>query len=111
VDRIASSISAIGRPAAFEIDTAALEAEDAKFVLLEKRAILSIRKGRAHQLRGGALISERSEDWDRVEVIYRDEALFIQRVLWYGSDVIIEEPLSLRAALISHLEEAVKLHG
>lgn len=111
VDRIASSISAIGRPAAFEIDTSALEAEDAKFVLLEKRAVLSIRKGRAHQLRSDALISERSEDWDRVEVIYRDESLFIQRVLWYGSDVIIEEPLSLRNALISHLEEAVKLHG
>lgn len=111
VDRITSSIVIIGRASAFEVDYNALNAEDSKFQALSERAVLAIRKGRAERLRGLGKVSEIDADWDRVEISYRDEASFLQRVLWYQSDVVIEEPSSLRENLISRLEEAVMLHG
>jgi len=111
VDRIASSIAIIGRASAFEVDSGALNAEDSKYQALSERAVLAIRKGRAERLRGLGKVSEIDADWDRVEISYRDEASFLQRVLWYQGDVVIEGPSSLRENLISRLEEAVKLHG
>lgn len=111
VDRINSSITTVGRAGAYEVDKDALDAEEDSYSYQIKSAVLSLRKGRAPQLRTGSKISEKSADWDSVEVTYRSEENFLQRVLWYGTDVIIEEPASLRAALIERLESAVKLHG
>jgi len=111
VDRIASSIAIIGRSSAFDIDSDALNAEDSKYQALSESAVLAIRKGRAERLRGLGKVSEIDADWDRVEISYRDEASFLQRVLWYQGDVVIEGPSSLRENLISRLEAAVKLHG
>lgn len=111
VDRISSSISPQGRAGAYEIDVEALQAEEAKFLGAMKTACLSIRKGKAPQLRSGAVISEKNADWDEVQLEYRSEENLIQRVLWYGTDVIVEEPLELRTAIIQRLEEAVALHG
>ncbi len=111
VDRIASSIATVGRPSAFEVDSDALNEEDSKYQALSERAVLAVRKGRADRLRSIGAVSEIDADWDRVEIAYRDEASFIQRVLWYEGDVVIESPTSLRENLVSRLEEAVKLHG
>jgi proteasome accessory factor B len=111
VDRIASSIATVGRPSAFEVDSDALNEEDSKYQALSERAVLAVRKGRADRLRSIGAVSEIDADWDRVEIAYRDEASFIQRVLWYEGDVVIEGPISLRENLVSRLEEAVKLHG
>jgi proteasome accessory factor B len=111
VDRITSSIATVGRPSAFEVDSDALNEEDSKYQALSERAVLAVRKGRADRLRSIGAVSEIDADWDRVEIAYRDEASFIQRVLWYEGDVVIEGPISLRENLVSRLEEAVKLHG
>jgi proteasome accessory factor B len=111
VDRITSSIATIGRPSAFEVDSDALNEEDSKYQALSERAVLAVRKGRADRLRSIGAVSEIDADWDRVEITYRDEASFIQRVLWYEGDVVIEGPTSLRENLVSRLEEAVKHHG
>ena len=111
VDRISSSISLQGRAGAYEIDVDALQAEEAKFLGAMKTAHLSIRKGKAPQLRSGAVVMEKNADWDEVQLQYRSEENVIQRVLWYGTDVIVEEPLELRTAIIRRLEEAVALHG
>lgn len=111
IDRIASSIATVGRSSAFEVDVSALEQEDSKYKSLSERAVLSIRKGKAERLRSTAQVSEINADWDRVEITYRDEASFLQRVLWYGTDVVIEEPLELRNNLVARLEAAVELHG
>ena len=111
IDRIASSIATVGRSSAFEVDVSALEQEDSKYKSLSERAVLSIRKGKAERLRSTAQVSEINADWDRVEITYRDEASFLQRVLWYGTDVVIEEPLELRNNLAARLEAAVELHG
>lgn len=111
VDRINSTITTVGRAGAYEVDKDALAAEENSYASQVKSAVLSIRKGRAPQLRTGSKVSEKSADWDCVEVTYRSEENFLQRVLWYGTDVIIEEPATLRDTLIQRLESAVKLHG
>jgi proteasome accessory factor B len=111
VDRIASSIATIGRPSSFEVDFDALNEEDSKYQALSENAVLAVRKGRADRLRSIGAVSEIDADWDRVEIAYRDEASFIQRVLWYEGDVVIESPVGLRENLVSRLEEAVELHG
>ena len=111
IDRIASSIATVGRSGAFEVDALALEQEDSKYKSISERAVLSVRKGKAERLRHGSQVAEINADWDRVEITYRDEASFLQRVLWYGTDVVIEEPLALRNHVVARLEAAVELHG
>lgn len=111
VDRISSSISLQGRSGSYEVDVELLNAEEAKYLGEMKSAVLAVRKGKAPQLRNGASVTEKNADWDRVELEYRSEENLIQRVLWYGTDVIVEAPLELRQAVISRLEGAVKLHG
>jgi proteasome accessory factor B len=111
VDRIASSISFQGRPASYEIDSEALVAEEAKFLGGMKKASIAVRKGKAPQLRVGAKVKEKNADWDLIEIEFRNEESLLQRVLWYGTDVVIEEPINLREAIISRLEKAVELHG
>ena len=111
VDRISSTISLQGRPDAYEVDSEALIEEEAKYFNQLKRARIAVRKGKAPQLRLGTLIHEKNADWDLVEIEYRSEENLIQRVLWYGTDALIEEPENLREAIISRLEKAVELHG
>lgn len=111
VDRISSSISLQGRPGAYQVDVDALIAEEGKYGAEIKRALIAVRKGKAQQLRLGADIREQNADWDLIELDYRSEDHLIQRVLWYGTDAIIEGPENLRAAIISRLEKAVEAHG
>jgi proteasome accessory factor B len=111
VDRISSSISLKGRPAAYEVDSDAIIVEEAKYLGEMKKARIALRKGKAPQLRSGALIREKDSDWDLVELEYRSEENLIQSVLWYGTDAVVEEPEYLREAIISRLEKAVELHG
>ncbi len=111
VDRISSSISLQGRPAAYEVDSDALIAEEAKYLGEMKKARIAVRKGKAPQLRSGAFIQEKNSDWDLVELEYRSEENLIQRVLWYGTDAVVEEPEYLRESIISRLEKAFELHG
>ncbi len=111
VDRISSTISLQGRAGAYEVDSEALISEEAKYLGEIKKARIAIRKGKAPQLRLGAVIQEKNADWDLVELDYRSEENLIQRVLWYGTDAVIEEPESLRDSIISRLERAVEAHG
>lgn len=111
VDRINSSVTTEGRSGSYEVDKELLLSEEAKYSAQLKNAVLSIRKGKAPQLRTGADISEKNADWDTVKVSYRSEENLLQRILWYGTDVIVEEPIDLRKELISRLEKAVQLHG
>lgn len=111
VDRINSTVTTEGRAGAYEVDKNLLNSEEEKYSSQLNSAVISIRKGKAPQLRINAEISEKSADWDIAKVTYRSDENFLQKVLWYGTDVIIEEPAKLRAELISRLESAVKLHG
>jgi proteasome accessory factor B len=111
VDRINSTVSTSGRSGAYEIDQTLLEAEEAKYSAQLKSAVVAIRKGKAQSLRTGAIISEKNADWDLCTVQYRSDENLLQRVLWYGTDAVIEEPQYLRDELVSRLEKAVLLHG
>lgn len=111
VDRIRSEVSTIGAASAFEVDIEALDAEEHSFDEKLQTAVIALRKGKAPQLRSGVLVSEIDSDWDRVEVLYKSSENLIQRVLWYGTDAKILEPLELQNDLIRRVEEAVALHG
>lgn len=111
VDRITSSISKNGRAHAFEIDQAALLEQDQAFEAKLQTAVVSARKGKAPQLRKGAAVEEIDSDWDLLRISYQSRDAIIQRLLWYGTDVIIKEPLDLRTEIIARLEKAVALHG
>ena len=111
VDRINSAIATEGRAGAYEVDKDLLAIEEANYSVQIKKAVLLLRKGKAPSLRTGASVTERDADWDICSVSYRSDENLIQRVLWYGTDVLIEEPQYLRDELISRLETAVKIHG
>lgn len=111
VDRITSSISKNGRAQAFEIDQAALLEQDQAFEAKFQTAVVSVRKGKAPQLRKGADVEEINSDWDLLRITYQSREAIIQRLLWYGTDVIVKEPLDLRTEIIARLEKAVSLHG
>jgi proteasome accessory factor B len=111
VDRINSTVSVSGRPGAYEIDRSLLETEEAKYSAQIKNAVVAIRKGKAQSLRTGTTITEKSADWDLCTVQYRSDENLLQRVLWYGTDAVIEEPQHLRLEIIARLEKAVQLHG
>jgi proteasome accessory factor B len=111
VDRINSTISSVGRPGSYEVDKALLQVEEEKYSAQQKSAVVAIRKGKAQSLRTGAVITEKNADWDLCTISYRSDENLLQRVLWYGTDVVIEEPKYLREEIIARLEKAVQLHG
>ncbi len=77
-------------------------------------ATLKLRDGRALNLRvRGKQISETvdSSGWQRFAIEYRDIERFIEEVLWYGDDVIVEEPAELRTEVIKRLKEGVRRYG
>ncbi|CAB4768896.1 unannotated protein [freshwater metagenome] len=77
-------------------------------------ATLKLRDGRALNLRvRGKQISEAvdSSGWQRFAIEYRDIERFIEEVLWYGDDVIVEEPAELRTEVIKRLKEGVRRYG
>jgi len=111
VDRFTSPVTTKGAASSFEIDIQALDAEELAFDQQLHTAVIALRKGKAPQLRAGSHVTERDSDWDRLEITYKSSENLIQRILWYGTDAQLLEPLELRSDLIARLEKAVKLHG
>lgn len=69
------------------------------------RAVLRLRSGAAAGLRRQAqeLLDGGPVDWDRVAVGYHDEEFFAEALAGYGSAVVVEEPASLRSAVLARL--------
>lgn len=113
-DRISSDVLVSSKSSAFEIP----DSFDLQKTTLDKGAEtiahLYLRAGRALALRVRSLpvTDHRSiSDWDLVEIRYQDRDTFIEELLWYSDDVVVDSPSDLRSEIVERLQEAVKRYG
>jgi proteasome accessory factor B len=113
-DRIPSDVLVSSKSSAFEIP----DSFDLQKTTFDKGAEtiahLYLRAGRALALRVRSLpaTDHRSiSDWDLVEIRYQDRDTFIEELLWYSDDVVVDSPSDLRSEIVERLQEAVKRYG
>jgi len=63
-----------------------------------------VRKEQAHVLRSKYSTREIDDEWDLMLIPYIYEQEIIETILWYGTNVIIDSPASLRSEVISRLK-------
>ena len=63
-----------------------------------------VRKDQAHVLRSKYSTKEIDDEWDLMLIPYIFEQEIIETILWYGTNVIVDSPASLRSEVISRLK-------
>ena len=63
-----------------------------------------VRKEQAHVLRSKYSAREINEEWDLMSIPYIYEQEIIETILWYGTNIIVDSPASLRSEVISRLK-------
>ena len=69
--------------------------------------MILVRKNQALALRKKYEVDELDSEWDRMEFEYFIADELIESLLWFGSDVIVLSPESIRKKLIANCEELV----
>ena len=70
----------------------------------EMQAQVLVRKEQAHVLRSKYSAKEINEEWDLMSIPYIYEQEIIETILWYGTNIIVDSPASLRSEVISRLK-------
>ena len=70
----------------------------------EMQAQVLVRKEQAHVLRSKYSTKEINEEWDLMLIPYIYEQEIIETILWYGTNIILDSPASLRSEVISRLK-------
>jgi proteasome accessory factor B len=73
----------------------------------EMQAQVLVRKEQAHVLRSKYTTKEINEEWDLMSIPYIYEQEIIETILWYGANIIVDSPASLRSEVISRLKVIV----
>lgn len=74
-------------------------------------AVLRVRVGTGHGLRRRARTIDSIDDqWDRVDLDHGDLTGFAQEIASHGADVLVEQPLELRDAVVHQLEAVAATH-
>ena len=110
VDRIQGVVTTIGKTQSYAIP-ATFEITELEPAIETPLAVLQVRPGAGYQLRRLATTIETADDWDLLEVPIFDLDFITNLVLWHGEDVIVSSPVQLRSAVVSALENLVKIHG
>ena len=110
VDRIQGVVTSIGKTQSYAIP-ATFEIAELEPAIETPLAVLQVRPGAGYQLRRLATTIETADDWDLLEVPIFDLDFITNLVLWHGEDVIVSSPVQLRSAVVSALENLVKIHG
>ena len=110
VDRIQGVVTSTGKVQSYVIPPN-FEITELEPAIETPLAVLQVRPGAGYQLRRMATTIETADDWDLLEVPIFDLGFVTSMVLWHGEDVIVSSPAQLRSAVISALEDLVKLHG
>jgi len=63
-----------------------------------------VRKEQVHVLRSKYSTKEINEEWDLMSIPYIYEQEIIETILWYGTNIIVDSPASLRSEVISRLK-------
>jgi len=114
LDRISGEAKLQGKSGGYEIP--ANINIDAAFASASKveTATLLLRDGRVLNLRTRTRPADtavQAEGWQRVHIDFRDRERFIEELLWYGSDVVVLEPVDLRSQIIDLLKAGVRRYG
>lgn len=110
VDRIQGVVTSIGKVQSYAIP-ATFEITELEPAIETPLAVLQVRPGAGYQLRRMAITIETADDWDLLEVPIFDLDFVTSLVLWHGEDVIVSSPVQLKSAVVSALENLVKIHG
>src|SRR5699024_2935437 len=74
-------------------------------------AVLRVRVGAGHLLRRRATsISSLADQWDRVDLDHGPLGTFAAEVASHGADVVVEEPVELREAVLERLRAVAAGH-
>jgi proteasome accessory factor B len=114
LDRISGVLKVQGRPGSFEIpkdiDVSAAFSSSTDL----RTAQIFLRDGRGLNLRNRAnpVVDDGTPiGWQKFEITYRDHQRFVEEVLWYGDDVVVETPRELRDEIIGCLKSGVAVYG
>ena len=114
LDRISGVLKVQGRPGSYEIPKD-IDVSGAFSRSTDLRtAQIFLRDGRGLNLRNRAnplVDNETPIGWQKFEISYRDHQRFVEEVLWYGDDVVVETPRELRDEIIGHLKSGVASYG
>ena len=103
VSRIASEITFTGVDHSFAIPKD-FSIKDHLIMLApepESTFIARVRVGRCHSLRSGADIVNIDGEWDRISFILGSD--WLERILWFGEDIILESPAERVSKLLDTL--------
>jgi proteasome accessory factor B len=73
----------------------------------QSHVVILVRKNQALALRKKYEVEEMDSEWDRMAFEYLIADELIESLLWFGSDVIVLSPESIREKLIANCEELV----
>ncbi len=74
-------------------------------------SVLRVRSGAGHTLRRRArTIGEIDDNWSLLDVDFADAEAFADEISSFGPDVLVEQPLQLREAVVRRLEGALAAH-
>lgn len=113
-DRISGVMKVQGKAASFEIpkdvDVRAAFSDSSDL----RTAQIFLRDGRGLNLRSRARSlndKKTPQGWQKFEINYRDHQRFVEEVLWYGSDLVVDSPHELRDEVIALLNSGVNNYG
>jgi len=113
LSRVRGDVVEDGRPGSYQVPagtdlramTQALAPQPA-----DRSARVLVRRGGAHGLRRHARVAEDQtgvpEGWERLEATYGAGDAFVDEILGFGADVVLEEPDELRTAVVRRLRAA-----
>ena len=107
--RISKSVNIVGKTNSFlkpnDFDLREFLAGSAPTA--QSHVVILVRKNQALALRKKYEVEEVDSEWDRMEFEYLIADELIESLLWFGADVIVLSPKSIREKLIANCEELV----
>ena len=78
----------------------------------EYRVAVKVRRALALNLRNlSESITQLDEDWDLLNVNFKDQEQALREILWMGPDAVVQEPAELRSLVVASLQKLVSNHG
>lgn len=115
LSRVVSAVTQTGAPATRmmpeDLDPVSMIAATDGSEPQPSPAVLRVRVGAGHLLRRRArTVGSIDDQWDQVDLDHGDLATFAAEVAGHGPDVVVEQPLELRDAVVERLEAVAAAH-
>lgn len=73
----------------------------------QREAILRIRESKVNNLRSRGAVTDSTDGWDTLKIVFDDLNDFTKEILWYGDDIYVVSPNDLRDEIIKNLKQVV----